>query len=420
MHYNTKQIEMEELIHLINGMSPYLLLGFLLAGIMHAFLPANYFNQYLSAPTFRSSIYATLFGIPLPLCSCGVIPTAMSLHKEGASKTAVTSFLIATPQTGVDSIIATYSLMGWPFAIVRPFAAIVTALFGGFLSSIADNGAQAQAFQPSQRESVKVGNKIKVALEYAYVEMMGDIGKWLMLGLVVAGLIGVLVPNDAFATFQNNTAASMLLVLCISIPMYMCATGSIPIAVMLIMKGLTPGAGLVLLMAGPACNIASMLVVKKVLGTKTLFIYLAAIVLGAVSFGILIDYLQFNDIVNFTSGLTAAGSACCTANDPAFAWLCTALLFLLLLNALLLPKLGKKFHFLAPQQQEATTTSQKVIHITGMSCIHCKAAAEKALLRVNGVEAVTIDLESGEAKIVGSVQEEDLKNALEAIGFGME
>ncbi|MCR5567891.1 MAG: permease [Paludibacteraceae bacterium] len=411
---------MEELIHLINGMSPYLLLGFLLAGLMHAYLPPLYFNKYLSSPSFRSSVYATLFGIPLPLCSCGVIPTAMSLHKEGASKTAVTSFLIATPQTGVDSIIATYSLMGWPFAIVRPIAAIVTALFGGVLSSIADNGAQTQAFQPSQHAGVKGGNKIKVALEYAYVEMMGDIGKWLMLGLVVAGLIGVLVPNDAFAIFQNNTAASMLLVLCISIPMYMCATGSIPIAVMLIMKGLTPGAGLVLLMAGPACNIASMLVVKKVLGTKTLFIYLAAIVLGAVSFGILIDYLQFNGVVNFTSGLTATSSACCTANDPAFAWLCTALLFLLLLNALLLPKLGKKFHFLAPQQQEATTTSQKVIHITGMSCVHCKAAAEKALLRVNGVEAVTINLESGEAKIVGSAQEEDLKKALEAIGFGME
>ena len=155
---------MEELIHLINGMSPYLLLGFLLAGLMHAYLPPLYFNKYLSSPSFRSSVYATLFGIPLPLCSCGVIPTAMSLHKEGASKTAVTSFLIATPQTGVDSIIATYSLMGWPFAIVRPIAAIVTALFGGFLSSIADNGAQKQVFHPSQHAGVKGGNKIKMAL----------------------------------------------------------------------------------------------------------------------------------------------------------------------------------------------------------------------------------------------------------------
>ena len=127
------------ILELINAMSPFLLLGFFLAGIMHAFVPNTLYSRYLAKDNFASIFWATLFGIPLPLCSCGVIPTAMSLRREGASKGATVSFLIATPQTGVDSIIATYSLMGLPFAIVRPVAALLTALFGGSLVNIFKN-----------------------------------------------------------------------------------------------------------------------------------------------------------------------------------------------------------------------------------------------------------------------------------------
>ena len=122
---------MDEILLLINEMSPYLLLGFLLAGLMHAFIPGRYYTHFLSKPTLGAVINAAIFGIPLPLCSCGVIPTAMSLRKEGASRGAVTSFLIATPQTGIDSIIATFSLMGVPFAVIRPIAALITAVLGG-------------------------------------------------------------------------------------------------------------------------------------------------------------------------------------------------------------------------------------------------------------------------------------------------
>ena len=124
---------MESFLHLVCEMAPFLLLGFLLAGLMHAFIPGRFYSQYLSANRFRSVVNAALFGIPLPLCSCGVIPTAMSLRKEGASRGAVVSFLIATPQTGVDSIAATYGLMGLPFAITRPIVALLTAPFGGTL-----------------------------------------------------------------------------------------------------------------------------------------------------------------------------------------------------------------------------------------------------------------------------------------------
>lgn len=289
---------MEKILILINEMAPYLLLGFLIAGLMHAFIPQGLYSRYLANGNFRSVALATLFGIPLPLCSCGVIPTAMSLRREGASKGATTAFLIATPQTGVDSIIATYSLMGVPFAIIRPIAALVTALLGGQLVNLTE-GRNAEGGKndnmestcvtgccnPRESHSLSLIDKLKEAFRYAFVDMMQDIGKWLVVGLVVAGLITVFVPDSAFEIFKDNSLASMLLVLCIAVPMYLCATGSIPIAVALMLKGLTPGAGLVLLMAGPACNMASILVINKVLGRKTLITYLVSIITGAVEIG---------------------------------------------------------------------------------------------------------------------------------------
>ena len=365
---------MQEVVYLITGMSPYLLLGFLLAGLMHAFVPGKFYTKYLSRKSFRSVLNAALLGIPLPLCSCGVIPTAMSLRKEGASKGAVVSFLIATPQTGVDSIIATFSLMGLPFAIVRPIAALFTAIFGGVIVDKAEpekkcccHSEEKETEEHSccchshkeEAEHVchchseeKKGEgschchshksfftKIKEALTYAYVDMMEDIGKWLVIGLVVAAAITVLVPTEYFAVFQGNTLASMLLVLCIAMPMYLCATGSIPIAVALMMKGLTPGAALVMLMAGPACNFASMLLIRRSLGLRTMLVYILSIVLGAVAFGYLIDMLQFSGMVDFLYQLKEVHS-CHEEHAGVFSWICTGLLLLLLVNALVLPKLG--------------------------------------------------------------------------------
>lgn len=385
---------MNEIFHLINEMSPYLLLGFLIAGLMHAFIPGKYYTRYLAKPTFRSVLYAALFGVPLPLCSCGVIPTAMSLRKEGASKGAVASFLIATPQTGVDSIIATYSLMGLPFAIIRPIVAFITALFGGSLvnkvtkkegqlvndrasgqveahdhcheeaektesccchhhdeekeehccchhehssdslkSEVcqSEKEAHCHCHHAEAKEGMTFWQKMGVALRYAFVDMVEDIGKWLVVGLVIAALITVLVPDSFFAVFKDNTWLSMLLVLAISIPMYICATGSIPIAVALMLKGLTPGSALVLLMAGPAANMASILVIRHRLGTRTLVAYLASIISGAVIFGAVIDYLLPRHW--FTDALVQMEH--CTEAGTPFTWACTALLALLLLYALI-------------------------------------------------------------------------------------
>ncbi len=414
---------MHEIIHLINEMSPYLLLGFLLAGIMHAFLPQGYYGRFLGKRSLGSVINAALFGIPLPLCSCGVIPTAMSLRKEGASKGATVSFLIATPQTGVDSIIATYSLMGIPFAIIRPVAALVTSLFGGTVVNLSDKEC---AIEPKCACSGNASEKRSFlvrcieALKYAYVEMMEDIGKWLVVGLVVAGLITVLIPDGWFTVFQGNTLASMLLVLAIAMPMYVCATGSIPIAVALMMKGLTPGAALVLLMAGPACNFASMIVVRKVLGMKTTLVYMLSIVIGAIGFGGLIDYLQFSGSVDFLSHLSAE-QACCHEPSSWFAWACTGALVLLLANALVI----KRFWPCNSRSENANednhinnkTMSEQIYYIEGMDCNHCRMSAEKALLSVEGVTSASVDLASKEARVQGSAAPEALAKAISEVGF---
>ncbi|MEE0985630.1 MAG: SO_0444 family Cu/Zn efflux transporter [Bacteroidaceae bacterium] len=369
---------MNEIIQLITSMSPYLLLGFLIAGIMHTFIPGKYFHKYLSRKSFSSVINAALIGIPLPLCSCGVIPTAMSMRKDGASKGAVTSFLIATPQTGVDSIMATFSLMGLPFAIIRPIAALFTAVAGGALVNRFDrhdheccheetssccchsheHTCQCHSHEHSEEHACQCHShehtchshgcffsKLKDALEYAYVDMIEDIGKWLVVGLVIAGIITSVIPTEYFAFFKDNTLASMLLVLFISMPMYLCATGSIPIAVALMMKGLTPGAALVLLVAGPACNFASILILRRFLGTRTMLLYLCSILFGSIIFGCLVDWVQFSGQVDFLSQLHTAHT-CCEHGASVFNWICTITLCLMLINALLLPKLGlrKKKH----------------------------------------------------------------------------
>lgn len=413
---------MNEIFDLINKMSPYLLLGFFLAGVMHAFVPNTLYRRYLGGSSFRSVLNAAILGVPLPLCSCGVIPTAMSLKKEGASKGATVSFLIATPQTGVDSIIATYSLMGLPFALIRPLAALITALFGGQMvnwfdkkdspaAASATSGSGSKEDGDSSKAGMTFGKKVVSVFKYAYVDMMQDIGRWLIVGLVVAGLITVFVPESFFALFADNSLLSMLIVLLFAIPMYLCATGSIPIAVALMMKGLSPGTALVLLMAGPAVNAASMLVVGKVLGKRTLLIYLLSITAGAIAFGLGIDWLLPREWFTTSLGMASESSG---ASSDWFSIGCSIVMALLLVNAMILRFRHKDDCGCQDQECECKTRTYR---IEGLRCNHCKANAEKAIAALEGVEKVEIDLASGIAVVEGKVAEEDIRKAVESLGF---
>lgn len=419
---------MTDILNLINQMSPYLLLGFLLAGIMHAFIPAKIYNQYLAQNNIKSVLYAALFGIPLPLCSCGVIPTAMSLRREGASKGATVSFLIATPQTGIDSIIATYALMGLPFAVIRPIVALFTSLLGGVLVNTFNcNNTTSEIPNSNNSNDLKGLSFIQRAIEalkYGFISMIQSIGKWLIIGLVVAGLITTLVPDNFFSSFSDRPLISMFIVLVFAIPMYLCATGSIPIAVALMLKGLSPGTALVLLMAGPAVNVASILVINKVLGRKTLLLYLSAIISGAIIFGLAIDYLLPDSW--FTSSLKAINT--CNAHNTTqyFNIVCSIILFSLLINAMTM-RFRKKSTCKCSENTTKTqcnTTEElpiepyiKTIQIDGMHCIHCAKSVKRAIADLEGVETVTVDIDNKTATVKGSTSTAEIHKAITSLGF---
>jgi len=285
---------------LFKAMAPYLLFGFFVAGILHAFFEASTIVRHLGKNDLMSVVKASLFGIPLPLCSCGVIPAAMMLRREGASRGAVLSFLISTPTTGVDSFFATYSLLGPFFAVYRIIASFFAGIFSGILANIC---AKEEKVSPdvaktecrfcceTERHAHSVKERVKIIFTYAFGELIEDVGKWLVAGIFVGGAISFLVPTELLRSYAGHGWEAMIVMLIIGIPMYVCATGSIPIAAALLMKGMNPGAAFVFLVAGPATNAVGMTVIGETLGKRTLYIYLFSISFCSLLFGWLLDKL---------------------------------------------------------------------------------------------------------------------------------
>ena len=395
------------LIGLLNEMTPYLLLGFLIAGVLHEFVPRRIYADKLSRNNFSSVLWAALFGVPLPLCSCGVIPTATSLYREGASKGATVSFLISTPQTGMDSILATASVMGLPFAIIRPVVAFMTALAGGVITNrICKNDKSTTPKTTRQTTHKSFTQKVAGALRYGFIDMIQDIGKWIVIGLVVAAVITVALPDNFFVSFNDYPLLNMFIILAVSVPMYLCATGSIPIAAALMLKGLSPGAALVLLMAGPATNMATMLVINKVLGRRTLATYLITIMAGAIGFGLLIDYAL---PAEWFSNITHRHVAGCS-NVAAPWWQTTSSIIFIIL---LVTGFALKF-----KKSKKEITTEHKFRINGMMCNHCKANVEKALAGIDGVSAVRVELAEGIAYLEGEhIDSQKVISTINEIGY---
>lgn len=292
--------------HILIDASLYLLIGFFVAGLLKGLVPADSVMRHIGRPTFSSVVKASLIGTPLPLCSCSVIPVATSLRQSGASKGATVSFLISTPESGIDSIAISYALLDPLMTVFRPIAAFVT----GFTAGVAENifgrhetlpspvtttgdhcddchcaDASKTTGHPSKMQSVLSG------LRYAFTDLLGDVAYYLLIGLFVSALIAVLMPADFFATFSDSEFVVMLTMLAAGIPMYVCASASTPIAAMLILKGLSPGAALVFLLAGPATNLATIGVVHKLLGKRSTVSYLACIAVAALLMGFLLNII---------------------------------------------------------------------------------------------------------------------------------
>ena len=400
------------LLNVVCEMAPYLLLGFLIAGVLHVFVPQRFYANYLSRKNRLSVLWAALLGIPLPLCSCGVIPTAIGLRNEKASKGAIASFLIATPQTGIDSILATYSLMGLGFAIIRPMAALITGVCGGLLVNRLVSEEESSTVEDNcQLSIINCQFKLFRVLKYAYYDMIRDIGLRLLIGLVVAALIQVAVPDEFFLSFADEPLLQMLVILVIAVPMYICSTGSIPVAAALMMKGLSPGAALVMLMAGPAVNLASILVVHKSMGRRFTSIYLMTIVGFAVLFGLLLNATEQLSIVNYQLSIS---EACCmsASNLPSpFKLVCATVLTLLILFALMM-KLFSKFTTKKPLDPDVT-----VYRVEDMHCSHCEAAVVRAVENLPGVENAKASASANTLTIKGPATEETVRTAVEGVGY---
>jgi uncharacterized membrane protein YraQ (UPF0718 family) len=299
----------EALFNLSNEMAIYILFGLLFAGVMHELIPETLVTKHLGKENISSVIKSTIFGIPLPVCSCGVIPLATSIKKSGASKGATLSFLISTPITGVDSIMATYGIFGWGFTLYRVVSSMIIAMVAGILTNIFDKEAPkpkaAFSLTPNEQEegsccstgtsccasSTKKEPFVVRVLRYAFGTLLKDIAKPLFWGLILGALITIATPQNLSEILVEYAWLSYLIVIVIAVPMYVCATASLPIAAGLMLGGVSAGAAFVFLSAGPATNTVTMGVVKKMLGRRALYIYLGSIVVGSIFFGVILDYL---------------------------------------------------------------------------------------------------------------------------------
>lgn len=303
--------------------APWLLGGFVLAGITYVLVPAEMVSRHLGKRSSGSVVKASLLGIPLPLCSCSVIPMASAIHKQGASKGATAGFLISTPETGVDSIAISYALLGPMLAILRPIAAFVTAVIAGTLINRLDtsrsvppdespeSGAPAGRAGQSDSQSlasrccdddVRRPNKLIRAVRFGLVDMFVDLSHWLAAGFALAGLAAAAIPQGWIEGHIGSGPAAIFLMLLVGLPTYICATSSTPVAAALIAQGLSPGAALVFLLAGPATNMTTMAVVARDLGRRSLILYLLSIALVAVTFGLAVDWMSDWSSIPFPGG----------------------------------------------------------------------------------------------------------------------
>lgn len=305
-----------EVYILFLDMAPYLLIGLVFVAILNLYITKEFVRKQIGKDSVWSICKAAMFGVPLPLCSCGVIPITIYMANNKASKGAVTSFLISTPQTGIDSVVATYGMMGPIFGIFRPIAALVMGVLGGWIVSLSNKPKQREKrillnVLPNNIRTKKLLTKsyterVKSSLKYAFADFLDDIVIEFIVGLVIAGAITYFLPTDFLAGSGLKSGIwGMLLMVTIGIPMYVCATASIPIAVALLLKGFSPGVVFVFLVAGPATNTASIGMLTKSLGKKFIVSYLLVLTIMAIGFGYLLDFVFSQTGVDIISQLTA-------------------------------------------------------------------------------------------------------------------
>ncbi len=382
-------------------LSPWLLLGMLISGVLHVALPKNFVRKRFRG--FSGVVQSVLLGVPLPLCSCGVIPAGIGLKNDGASDGAAVGFLISTPQTGIDSVLVSASFFGWPFAIFKMVTAAVTGIIGGWLT---DASGDTESIE--EREDLPVVSSVTksqtswwIELWSHAMEVLHSIWLWLLIGVAVSALIGTFGFESLIKQVGDaGLLPAMLLMLLIAIPLYVCATASVPIAAALVQSGLPPAVALVFLMAGPATNLTTMGAIKKRFGWRVLSIYLGTLIVGSFLAAFLFDWVL--------SATVAAGGA---HNHHHQNWwsILSAVIVLLLIGQIL----SKRFLGSGLIANESTVE----LSVKGMHCGSCVNRIETAVGNMNGVESIQVDLSRGIASVNGDASADELTSVIQALGF---
>jgi len=377
------------------ALAPWLLLGAFVAALIHVVLPRDFVHRHLGGRFGVAK--AVALGVPLPLCSCGVIPTGLGLKKDGASDGAVVGFLISTPQTGVDSILVSASFLGWPFAVFKVFSATLTGLVGGWLTDLGrDSRGAARAEPPSGARAPWP----REMLDHGMM-LLSTIAGWVVFGIVASAAITTLLPPDFFAGLAaHGPVVSFGAVLLVSLPLYVCATASVPIAAALVAQGLPPGAALVFLMAGPATNVATIGAIYRALGARALGAYLFTIIVGSVGLGLAFDFVL------------PASAALHVHDHSSATWWAVA-------SALVVIALFAYFGFQRLRGLLRARTAEPAIEleVEGMSCGACTARVERILAGEAGVRAATVSLEPPVARILGAIDADAAVRAIERAGY---
>jgi uncharacterized membrane protein YraQ (UPF0718 family)/copper chaperone CopZ len=388
-----------EVWRLLLIVSPWLLIGLLIAGIIHSFIGEEFIRRNLGGSGFIPILKSTLFGIPLPVCSCGVIPIAAGLRKDGASKASTMAFLVSTPTTGIDSIFVTYAFLGSIYMIARPLAALIAGLLIGILIYSSEKETAPGVSDHGIHSHISLSERIKQSLYYGFRILPQDLGKTLLFGIILGGLLTALVPQDIASVYLSNPFIAYPLMLIISVPLYVCAIGAVPIAAALLTKGLVPGAALAFLIAGPATNTITLAFVGKKMGKKVLILYLISIVSIAIVFGILLDVI--------TSGIEIKQMLSSGGKLPYVLQLVCSILLLIIIFLNFIKRKRKEvemdYSFLVPN----------------MTCKHCQMTIEQALKKVPGIKKVEVYLDEKLVKVDGDIDEEAVVKEIEKAGYNV-
>ena len=383
------------------ALAPWLFLGAAVSGLIHVLLPHDFVQRHLTGR--RSVIKAVAFGIPLPLCSCGVIPAGLGLKKDGASDGASVGFLISTPQTGVDSILVAAAFLGWPFALFKVLAAALTGFVGGWLTDqFGGDSVPWTDSNPSEHGHAR--NGWREAVDHGE-DLIRSIWGWLVIGVLVSAAITSWIPTEGFTSITNwGPIVTLLTVLVISLPLYVCATASVPIAASLVAGGFPTGAALVFLMAGPATNVATIGAIQRAFGKRVLGLYLGTIIAGSVGLGILFDQLFTTTAVMATDG------------DHHEAWwaVVTAVALSLLLARYAIEDTKQWWSSKTIQQSD---TPALVVNVSGMTCGGCVSKLRSALQATTGIDEAVVTLDPGQAIVRGTITTNDVHSVITNTGF---